>query len=584
MPPLSTLLSALLLMIAVSPGLHAEETVRLQLKWRHQFQFAGYYAAKEKGYYRQAGLNVELIEAAPDTDSTKVVSQGDAEYGVGNSGILLSRNAGKPLVVLAVILQHSPFALLTQKNSDIRNIHDLAGKRLMVEPLADEIFAYLHHEGVPIRNLGAIFRRHNVDKFISGEVDAISAYITDEPYLLEKEGIDFNIYMPQSAGIDFYGDNLFTTERELEEHPERVKKFREASLRGWRYAMNHQEEIIDLILSKYPTQKNREFLAYEARQMQRLMHPELIDVGYMLEGRWRHIAQTYASLGMLPADIDLEGFLYRENPRQDYFWFYAGFAITLFVLTLALSVNIRFSQLNKQLARLLNVKSQFANIGESVNNIAHQWKQPLNELGIQLMRIEQLLVDATLPKDCLAEIKKLIGKGHDLLEFMANTVDAFGHVLGTGKKSTEFAPKAVIEEVLYVVRDSFALHNIKINYLPRDEVTLHGNPSEFSHAVLSILNNARDIFLQRHIEEARITIDSYSGTSRFHLDISDNAGGILTIPVEQIFSLGYSDKKSVDSGVGLFIARKIVEENFHGSISARNNAEGAVFQITMPCR
>lgn len=166
---------------------------------------------------------------------------------------------------------------------------------------------------MPLSKFKLVEYRHNIQDFISGKVDAISSYVTDEPYLLKKNNIAFYSYSPRSVGIDFYGDTLFTTEDELKQHPEQTRKFREASLRGWRYAMSHQQEMIDYILSQYPDRKEHDFLVSEAQKMQQLMHPELIDIGYMLTGRWRHIADTYTELCMLPENISLDGFLYDTN-------------------------------------------------------------------------------------------------------------------------------------------------------------------------------------------------------------------------------------------------------------------------------
>ncbi len=580
----ATILLALSQLLLITPA-SALEKVRLQLKWTHQFQFAGYYVAKELGYYRDAGLDVEIFEASAGTDSVKSVLAGKAEYGVANSGLLLSRNAGAPLVVLAVIMQHSPFVLLTRKETTINGIQGLAGKRLMLEPLADEIIAYLNHEDLPLARFSQVsVNLHDLEPFINGEVDAIDAYSTDEPYELMNRGVPFNTFNPRAAGIDFYGDNLFTTEQEQENHTERMRQFRAASLRGWRYAMSHQEEVAELILAHYPAKMDRDYLLFEAQQMQQLMHPELIDVGYMLEERWRHIANTYASLGMLPENISLKGFIYDESPQYDYFWFFVILLITLTILTLVALVAIRFSKLNSRLKRLLHLQSQFANVGESVNNIAHQWKQPLNELGIQLMRIEQLAASSPAKDDRLAQISRIAGKGHDILEFMANTADAFGHVLNTARKSADFNPDTIIQELLYLVRDSFAVRKITIHYSPQATVTLHGNSTEFAHVLLSILNNARDIIADRQIAESQITISTRLVDEHFCLDITDNAGGIHTSPVERIFTLGFSEKKGRDSGVGLFMARKIVEEHFLGRITAKNVTAGAQFHITLPCR
>lgn len=113
--------------------------VRVQLKWLHQFQFAGYYAAIEQGFYRDAGLEVELIEGSPEVDPARIVLEGGAEFGVGTPEILLSLAEGKPLVVLGVIFQHSPYGILSLQESGISSVKDLFGKRIMIEPQAAEL-------------------------------------------------------------------------------------------------------------------------------------------------------------------------------------------------------------------------------------------------------------------------------------------------------------------------------------------------------------------------------------------------------------------------------------------------------------
>lgn len=109
----------------------AEEliSVRLQLKWQHQFQFAGYYAAIEKGYYREHGLDVSLIEAGPGVDPIQVVLDGEAEFGVGTSELVLTHHRGEPVIVLAVIMQHSPLAIAALNTPQISNIHQVASQK-----------------------------------------------------------------------------------------------------------------------------------------------------------------------------------------------------------------------------------------------------------------------------------------------------------------------------------------------------------------------------------------------------------------------------------------------------------------------
>lgn len=330
---LTPILIAALALLAPLPGIGGVATVlepvTLQLKWTHAFQFAGYYAAKELGYYREAGLDVTFQEARPGDDIVRKVLSGNAELGVGSSSLLLDRNAGQPVVVLAVIFQHSPLVLIAGNPDVHQTIHDLAGKRVMMEPLSDELLAYLKREGISPDRLETLEHSFSIRNLLDGKIEAISAYSSYEPFLLQQVGFRYRIFYPLSSGIDFYGDNLFTSERQLRQHPERVKAFRAASLRGWRYAMAHPEELIELIQRKYSEKLSREFLRFEATQIAKLIKTPLVDIGYMYPGRWRHIADVYAELGMLPADFSLDGFLYDPNPETDLGRLYRILAIAL---------------------------------------------------------------------------------------------------------------------------------------------------------------------------------------------------------------------------------------------------------------
>jgi PAS domain S-box-containing protein len=312
--PLFLIISFLSIFVTAAPA-SALEQVTLQLKWLHQFQFAGYYAAVQQGYYHDAGLNVTIVPATPGKDPVQQIITGKAEYGVGSSSLLLQRNAGKPVVTLAVIFQHSPNIILTKERSPSQTIHSLVGKRLMLRPQADELLAYLTKEGIPMQRLDD--QSYTVQDLINGRADAISGYITNEPETLKRAGFPYHAYTPRSAGIDFYGDTLFTTEDELHNHSARAKAFREASLKGWHYALQHQEELINLIISTYAPHSDRAHLKYEAEQIRQLIQPELVEIGYMHEGRWRHIADIYNELGMLPKNIELKPFLYDPHPTKN---------------------------------------------------------------------------------------------------------------------------------------------------------------------------------------------------------------------------------------------------------------------------
>jgi len=288
------------------------QKVVLQLRWNHQFQFAGYYAAIEKGYYREAGLQVNLIEAVEGRNPSEAVFEGKAEFGVCTSDILLMRAQKKDAVVLATIFQHSPQILLAARQSGINHVQDLAGKRIAVEPNAADIVAYMNDEGVGPDK--CIIKPHsfNTDKLINGEIDAITAYSTDEPYLLEKANFEYVIISPAMGGIDFYGDVLFTTEAFIKQNPALVNDFREASLKGWKYAMDHPEEIIELVYNKYSKRHSKEHLRFESTHMQNLIMADVVEPGYSNSGRWESIADIYKKSKMLDASFSTKGLLYSE--------------------------------------------------------------------------------------------------------------------------------------------------------------------------------------------------------------------------------------------------------------------------------
>ena len=267
-----------ILLLVVTPALSAGETfsgnvtpVRLQLKWRHQFQFAGFYTALEKGYYREAGFDVTIIPATPGTDPVETVLKGGADFGVASSELVLRYAKGDPIVVLASIFQHSPLALFVRRDAGIDTVHDLAGRKVALAPWETEIFAYLQREQVPVDGLQLVQHDYSVDSLVQGRVDALAGYETDETYYLQQSGGQYRQFTPRSSGVDFYGDTLFTTRAMVTKHPEWAYAFRAASLRGWEYALAHQEEIAALIHAKYAPDLPVEKLRFEAERMMPLV-------------------------------------------------------------------------------------------------------------------------------------------------------------------------------------------------------------------------------------------------------------------------------------------------------------------------
>ena len=312
----------LLLLWFVSAGLYpavagaADGTVTLQLKWLHGFQFAGYYAALEKGFYRDAGLNVIIREHEEGRSPIEVMLDGDAQYGITGADIVLHRAIGDPVVAMATIFQHSAYAFLVRADSGIEKIEDFAGKRVMLNPGRQDaaLHAALRRAGLHAGDYVRLQTSYDIQSLVNKETDVFNAYVTDQGFELREAGVDERYILPKQYGVDFYGDILATTEDEIAKNPERAAAFRAASIRGWRYAMQNPDEIIDLMLEKYDLHgRSRASLEYEANTSRELIQPLLVSIGYMNPDRWQHIRDIFVELELIDSDSSIDGLIYRHT-------------------------------------------------------------------------------------------------------------------------------------------------------------------------------------------------------------------------------------------------------------------------------
>jgi len=158
---LKWLISAASLILLASHPAAALDAVSMQLKWKHQFQFAGYYQALEQGFYRDAGLDVTIREGGPGIDVSEAVAAGKSDFGVCTASVLRDWAAGRRLVVLAAIFQRSPAVILVTRRADISNVSELRGRTLMDTPGSDEIAAMLKREGVDYQALPRVAHEGN---------------------------------------------------------------------------------------------------------------------------------------------------------------------------------------------------------------------------------------------------------------------------------------------------------------------------------------------------------------------------------------------------------------------------------------
>lgn len=236
--------------------------ISVQLNWNNQFQFAGFYAALKQGYYRDAGLDVEIKSWKAGISALEEVISGRADFGVGHSSIIADYAKGAPIKLVMSSFQFSPLVLLSHE--PITDLAQLSGKTVMnfgnlqIKALIEKASILADQPIQEIPSSG------NLQDFIDHKVDFYGAYRTNEPYRLKKSNTPFFILDPKSYGIQSYGDLVFTTQKKSEFYPNVVSRFRKATIAGWEYAITHQQETVDFILQNYEVKKSRDALLSEA--------------------------------------------------------------------------------------------------------------------------------------------------------------------------------------------------------------------------------------------------------------------------------------------------------------------------------
>ena len=295
------------------------EKVVLQLKWFHQFQFAGYYAAKAQGYYADEGLEVDIRPLDPQETVVDQVVSGKAEYAIGDVGIVANYARGAPIVALSAIFQHNPLVFISRRQSGIVSPYEMAGRRLMFDARGSDegpLSAMLAEAGLTPDKFTYVQHTYDKDDLASGRVDVMSAYLTDQPFYFQQRGIPVNIINPQTYGLDFYGDLLFTSERELQAKPGRAERFVRASLKGWQYALDHPEEVIQLIKNEYRSALSLEHLRFEAAETRKMIMPERIPLGLINADRLSRLTSIYAEHKLAPPlpERKLNRFVFASRP------------------------------------------------------------------------------------------------------------------------------------------------------------------------------------------------------------------------------------------------------------------------------
>jgi len=228
--------------------------------------------------------------------------------------------------------------------------------------------------------------------------------------------------------------------------------------------------------------------------------------------------------------------------------------------------------------QLLLQQNRLAAMGEMLGNIAHQWRQPLNTLGLLVQELPMIYEKGQLSNEYLQETKE---KAMQVIAGMSRTIDDFRNFFRPDKDKSSFLAKDVVRTTISLLEASFKNEQIEL-VVQEEDVVVEGYPNELSQVILNILINAKDAFLERSTENPQIIISIFRENGRPAITISDNAGGIPEEIIGKIFEPYFTTKgPNKGTGIGLFMSKTIIENSLNGSLSVRNTATGTEFQIVL---
>ena len=698
--------------------------VSLQLHWKYQFEFAGFIAAREKGFYKDAGLNVELKEYEFGQNIIKDVSLGKSNYGIYNSNILVEYIKKEPIQLISSYFKRSALVLITKP--DIKYPKDLIGKKIMAAGKNDFDlnFNYIFSlQKIKIDDLHLIPHSFDVKDFAEDKVDAMTAFISDQPYKLDKLNIKYNIINPSEYGLFNLQLELFTSDKEASLHRDRTEAFKKASLRGWQYALNNPEEIIEIILKKYNTQNlSKEFLENEAIYTERLILPKMYEIGsidemflfkqidilysektFNLEEKKQLINDfTFCSKDdlelrqseknhqllkkimpfiviiliefiirqlllkkynkKLKKEVDDKTLEYKKknqeliNANQNFFDLLntAIEAIAIFdendkLVKLNNSGKVMFNYYFKKKSQnkmildfipedfipeikdklnnkvfepfetnllrsdktifpaliavktilienknntiitvvdltqiklqdqFLQQQAKLAQMGELLSMIAHQWRQPLTAISAasENLKLKNLLnkIDNNTIDIATNDINKYTN-------YLSNTINDFKNFYKTNKSIEKTSLNEMLEKSLNIIEDAIYFKNIKIIKNLNSISPINTYKSEVTQVILSLLQNAEDILIEKQIVNPFIKIKTFEDKKYLYLQVIDNGGGIPENILDKIFDPYFSTKHEKNgTGLGLYFAKSIIENNCNALLTAKSNGQEAVFTI-----
>ena len=214
-----------------------------------------------------------------------------------------------------------------------------------------------------------------------------------------------------------------------------------------------------------------------------------------------------------------------------------------------------------------------------IGNIAHQWRQPISAVSAIMMNIKWTAIANGVEKNFLDE---RINEANEQLNFMSQTIDDFRNFFKPDKEKENFNLVHEVQRAYSLLEATLQHNNISLHLNTTENFIAYGYPNEFSQVIFNIISNAKDVLIQREVQNREITINIYKDEDNVFCEVIDNAGGIDEKYLDKIFEPYFTTKDVNGTGIGLYISKEIIHKHMKGTLTVTNTSEGAKFTISIP--
>lgn len=285
---------------SAAPAAKAIVPSTVVLNWFAEPEHGGNFAALAKGYYKDAGFDMTLMPGGPSVSATQIVASGKAQFGMANGDdILVARQEGIPVVAIATSMQKSPQALFYHKDSGIKDFADLNGHKVYVASTAS--FWQFMKNKYKLATAQEMKYTGQLVNFVSDKTALTQGYVTSEPFTLDQQKVEYGTLLVADSGYKIYAGVYFTTEKMIAEHPDQVKAFVEATVKGWDYYKEHSDEINPSIQTKNPDMGLDMMKFSAAKEMDFVFGGDAATkgTGVMTKERWEEVQKQMVEAGVL---------------------------------------------------------------------------------------------------------------------------------------------------------------------------------------------------------------------------------------------------------------------------------------------